>query len=110
MKSFFVSAALVAAADALVARDSPWYVNSMTDFIHSSNNSISSCFHLTASGGPGGVVGQLSDGQNRIGQGTYTSCFLVSFLTDVFPQAYPVLNIALTPRVGSPMAMVVAAF
>lgn len=71
MKSFFVSAALVAAADALVARDSPWYVDSMTDFIHSSNNSISSCFHLTASGGPGGVVGQLSDGQNRIGQGTY---------------------------------------
>ncbi|THZ93834.1 hypothetical protein D6C82_08644 [Aureobasidium pullulans] len=51
MKSFFVSAALVAAADALVARDSPC------------------CFHLTASGGPGGVVGQLSDGQNRIGQG-----------------------------------------
>ncbi|KAG9550116.1 hypothetical protein KCU79_g14020, partial [Aureobasidium melanogenum] len=51
MKSIFVSAALVAAADALVARDS------------------SCCFHLTASGGPGGVVGQLSDGQNRIGQG-----------------------------------------
>lgn len=26
------------------------------------------CFHLSASGGPGGDVGQLSDGQNRIGQ------------------------------------------
>ena len=26
------------------------------------------CFHLTANGGPGGVVGQLDDGQNRIGQ------------------------------------------
>lgn len=26
------------------------------------------CFHLNASGGPGGKVGQLSDGQNRIGQ------------------------------------------
>ncbi|KAG9666571.1 hypothetical protein KCU85_g4123, partial [Aureobasidium melanogenum] len=51
MKSIFVSAALIAAADALVARDS------------------TCCFHLTASGGPGGVVGQLSDGQNRIGQG-----------------------------------------
>ncbi|KAI5254100.1 hypothetical protein E4T42_02607 [Aureobasidium subglaciale] len=51
MKSIFVSAALVAAADALIARDS------------------TCCFHLTASGGPGGIVGQLSDGQNRIGQG-----------------------------------------
>ncbi|QIW96619.1 hypothetical protein AMS68_002137 [Peltaster fructicola] len=26
------------------------------------------CFHLSASGGPGGDVGQLGDGQNRIGQ------------------------------------------
>lgn len=26
------------------------------------------CFHATASGGPGGMVGQLGDGQNRIGQ------------------------------------------
>lgn len=26
-----------------------------------------SCFGLTAYGGPGGVVRQLSDGQNRIG-------------------------------------------
>lgn len=25
------------------------------------------CFHLTASGGASGTVGQLSDGQNRIG-------------------------------------------
>ncbi|KAK4979434.1 hypothetical protein LTR66_001018 [Elasticomyces elasticus] len=29
----------------------------------------SCCFHLNANGGPGGAVGQLSDGQNRIGQG-----------------------------------------
>ncbi|GAB7338083.1 hypothetical protein MBLNU457_4449t2 [Dothideomycetes sp. NU457] len=28
----------------------------------------SCCFHLNATGGPGGDVGQLSDGQNRIGQ------------------------------------------
>lgn len=28
------------------------------------------CFHLTASGGASGNVGQLSDGQNRIGDNT----------------------------------------
>ena len=27
-----------------------------------------SCFHLNATGGPGGCLGQLADGQNRIGQ------------------------------------------
>jgi hypothetical protein len=27
------------------------------------------CFHLTASGGASGSIGQLSDGQNRIGGG-----------------------------------------
>ncbi|CAD0087873.1 unnamed protein product [Aureobasidium vineae] len=50
MKSIFVSAALIAAADALIARDS------------------TCCFHLTASGGSGGAVGELADGQTRIGQ------------------------------------------
>ena len=28
---------------------------------------LHSCFHLTAYGGPGGPLGQLGDGQNRIG-------------------------------------------
>ncbi|XHG01963.1 hypothetical protein AWENTII_005329 [Aspergillus wentii] len=31
------------------------------------SRTASCCFHLTASGGASGSVGQLSDGQNRIG-------------------------------------------
>lgn len=49
MKNFIAIAALAAGTNALVGR------------------SDSCCFHLTASGGASGEVGQLSDGQNRIG-------------------------------------------
>ncbi|KAI9702354.1 MAG: hypothetical protein M1836_000833 [Candelina mexicana] len=52
MKTFaVVSLALAAGSNALVARQS------------------TCCFHLSASGGQSGTVGQLSDGQNRIGGG-----------------------------------------
>ncbi|KAI9715480.1 MAG: hypothetical protein M1812_005956 [Candelaria pacifica] len=52
MKTFAaVSLALAAGSNALVARQS------------------TCCFHLSASGGETGNVGQLSDGQNRIGGG-----------------------------------------
>lgn len=37
----------------------------------------SCCFHLTANGGPGGAVGQLSDGQNRIGQGLPAATYCI---------------------------------
>lgn len=49
MKSFFTLAAFAAGSNALVGR---------TD---------GCCFQLTASGGASGPLGQLSDGQNRIG-------------------------------------------
>lgn len=49
MKGLLDIAALVAGANALVGRGD------------------SCCFHLTASGEAGGPLGQLSDGQNRIG-------------------------------------------
>ncbi|KAJ5130293.1 GPI anchored cell wall protein [Penicillium bovifimosum] len=49
MKSFIALAALAAGTNALVSR---------TD---------SCCFHLTSSGGASGKLGQLDDGQNRIG-------------------------------------------
>lgn len=49
MKSIVAFVAFAAGASALVTRGQ------------------SCCFHLTASGGASGEVGQLSDGQNRIG-------------------------------------------
>ncbi|KAL4745785.1 ubiquitin 3 binding protein But2 C-terminal domain-containing protein [Aspergillus terricola var. indicus] len=49
MRIFAAFAAFVASAQALVSRDT------------------SCCFHLTASGGASGPVGQLEDGQNRVG-------------------------------------------
>lgn len=49
MKSFMTLLASATAANALVSRDG------------------SCCFHLDASGGASGSLGQLSDGQNRIG-------------------------------------------
>lgn len=49
MRSFFNIAVFAASAQALVPRGG------------------NCCFHLTASGGSSGSVGQLSDGQNRIG-------------------------------------------
>ncbi|EMC94729.1 hypothetical protein BAUCODRAFT_124327 [Baudoinia panamericana UAMH 10762] len=36
-------------------------------------NALSSCFTLTANGGPGGSIGQIGDGQNRIGDTTLSS-------------------------------------
>ncbi|CAI7580775.1 unnamed protein product [Penicillium glandicola] len=52
MRNFIALAAFAAGANALVGR---------TD---------SCCFHLTSSGGASGELGQLSDGQNRIGDNT----------------------------------------
>ncbi|KXG50308.1 uncharacterized protein PGRI_062750 [Penicillium griseofulvum] len=49
MKNFITIAAFAAGTNALVSR------------------SDSCCFHLTSSGGASGKLGQLSDGQNRIG-------------------------------------------
>ncbi|KKY25165.1 putative gpi anchored cell wall protein [Phaeomoniella chlamydospora] len=58
MKSIATVAALAGAAQAFVARDN------------------TCCFHLTGSGSVGGTVGQLSDGQNRVGgsQSAATYC------------------------------------
>lgn len=61
MRSFFNIAAFAAGAQALVPRGD------------------SCCFHLTASGGSSGTVGQLSDGQNRIGDNSLpTAQFCIS--------------------------------
>ncbi|KAL4744018.1 ubiquitin 3 binding protein But2 C-terminal domain-containing protein [Aspergillus similis] len=49
MRNFAAFAAFAASAHAFVSRDT------------------SCCFHLTASGGASGPVGQLGDGQNRVG-------------------------------------------
>ncbi|KAL4784826.1 ubiquitin 3 binding protein But2 C-terminal domain-containing protein [Aspergillus varians] len=51
MRNFVTVAAFAAGANALVSRDT------------------SCCFHITASGEASGPVGQLGDGQNRIGGG-----------------------------------------
>ncbi|KAL4894387.1 ubiquitin 3 binding protein But2 C-terminal domain-containing protein [Aspergillus ambiguus] len=55
MKGFFGLAAFAVTAHALIGRTN------------------SCCFHLTASGGSSGAVGQLSDGQNRIGDSTLSA-------------------------------------
>ncbi|KAJ6104598.1 hypothetical protein N7523_010918 [Penicillium sp. IBT 18751x] len=55
MKSFITLAAFAAGTNALVGRGD------------------SCCFHLTASGDASGSVGQLSDGQNRIGDNSLSS-------------------------------------
>lgn len=61
MRSFFNIAAFAASAQALVPRGG------------------NCCFHLTASGGSSGPVGQLSDGQNRIGDNSLpTAQFCIS--------------------------------
>ncbi|KAE8163662.1 ubiquitin 3 binding protein But2 C-terminal domain-containing protein [Aspergillus tamarii] len=59
MKNFATVAALAAGANAFVGR---------------SNNC---CFHLTASGGESGTVGQLDDGQNRIHGGLQEAEFCI---------------------------------
>ncbi|KAF1817042.1 hypothetical protein P152DRAFT_469536 [Eremomyces bilateralis CBS 781.70] len=51
MQYLLAASSILGGVSALVARDAPC------------------CFHLSADGGPGGPVGQLDDGQNRIGQG-----------------------------------------
>ncbi|OQD81263.1 hypothetical protein PENANT_c028G00332 [Penicillium antarcticum] len=55
MKHFITLAAFAAGSNALVGR------------------SDSCCFHLTSSGGASGELGQLSDGQNRIGDNTLSA-------------------------------------
>jgi hypothetical protein len=59
MKTAAAIAAFVAGANALVARDA------------------TCCFGLTASGGASGTIGQLGDGQNRIGGGLPPAQFCI---------------------------------
>lgn len=59
MKNLAVIAALAAGANALVPRGS------------------TCCFGLTASGPASGTVGQLSDGQNRLGGGLAPAQFCI---------------------------------
>jgi hypothetical protein len=60
MRTFAAVAALAAGASALAIRDD------------------SCCFTLTASGGTSGTVGQLDDGQNRIGGGLSPATFCIT--------------------------------
>jgi outer membrane biosynthesis protein TonB len=60
MKYAFAQVAFGLGANALVARDAP------------------QCVQLKASGGASGVLGQLGDGQNRIGGGHDTGCYCLS--------------------------------
>ncbi|KAF1849688.1 uncharacterized protein K460DRAFT_421902 [Cucurbitaria berberidis CBS 394.84] len=60
MKYAFAQVALGLTANALVAREPP------------------QCVQLRASGGASGVLGQLSDGQNRVGGGHPTGCYCLS--------------------------------
>ncbi|SLM35523.1 Ubiquitin 3 binding protein But2, C-terminal [Lasallia pustulata] len=75
----FATAALVATANALVARNS------------------TCCFGLTASGaGPAaGAVGQLSDGQNRVGGGLTTASYCIDSTGAITDSTYitPLLTI-----------------
>ncbi|KAJ5732308.1 hypothetical protein N7493_003789 [Penicillium malachiteum] len=67
MKSFIAIAAFAAGANALVSR------------------SNSCCFEITASGGASGTLGQLSDGQVRVGDTTLSAaefCLSGSIITD----------------------------
>ena len=59
MKNLATLTAFAAGANALVGR------------------SNSCCFHLTATGGASGTVGQLGDGQNRIGGGLPETQFCI---------------------------------
>lgn len=60
MKYAFAQVAFGLGANALVAREA------------------SQCIQLQASGGQSGVLGQLSDGQNRVGGGHPTGCYCLS--------------------------------
>jgi hypothetical protein len=57
MRYAFAQAAFALGTNALVARNSP------------------QCVQLKASGGASGVLGQLSDGQNRVGGNLPTGCY-----------------------------------
>lgn len=59
MKNFATLAAFAAGGNALVSR------------------ADSCCFHLTASGAASGTVGQLGDGQNRLGGGLSAASFCI---------------------------------
>lgn len=59
MRSFAAIAAFAAGANALVGRGN------------------TCCFHLDASGGASGTVGQLGDGQNRLGGGLPVAKFCI---------------------------------
>ena len=60
MKHYFAQVAFGLGANALIARQS------------------SQCIQLQASGGVSGILGQLSDGQNRVGGGYPTGCYCLS--------------------------------
>jgi hypothetical protein len=67
MKTFIAIASLAAGANALVGR------------------SDSCCFHLTASGDESGSLGQLSDGQVRVGDNSLSAakfCLSGGVITD----------------------------
>jgi hypothetical protein len=61
MKNAFAQLAFGLGANALVARDA-----------------AQQCIQVKASGGASGVLGQLGDGQNRIGGGNPTGCYCLS--------------------------------
>jgi hypothetical protein len=60
MKSVIAALALAVGANALITRQAPC------------------CFHLDASGAVTGSVGQLSDGQNRVGGGLAPAEYCIS--------------------------------
>lgn len=60
MKYAFAQIAFGLGANALVARDA------------------TQCVQLKASGGASGILGQLSDGQNRVGGNNPTGCYCLS--------------------------------
>ncbi|EEA21889.1 hypothetical protein TMatcc_008687 [Talaromyces marneffei ATCC 18224] len=60
MRSTFAAAAVIATANALVARDT-----------------VICCFSLSAIGGSSGLVGQIDDGQTRLGSGLQPAQFCI---------------------------------
>lgn len=68
MHAALTGLALVAGAHAAVTGSQGWSVHSVLPPICLKLTIACSCFGITATGGPGGQLSQLSDGQNRIGQ------------------------------------------
>jgi hypothetical protein len=60
MRSTLAAAAVIATANALVARDT-----------------VICCFSLSATGGASGTVGQIDDGQTRLGSGLQPGQFCI---------------------------------